>query len=127
MATKKTDELKTEEGKTVKAVSPAVPENAEVQHPEAEKAAILTHKEQEALIGELEPGEEGYLPLDEKGNITGPAKKGKPPEGTLGAAVVAPADTRPPALMTPSGAPITGRMSPSYPESGNHGSAGRNT
>lgn len=123
MATNKTT-LKTEEGKKVEPISPAIPEGAEQEHPETEKVRVLSHEEQEELIGELEPGEEGYLPLDEKGNITGPAKKGKPPEGTLGASVVAPADTRPPALMTPSGAPITARMSPSYPESGNHGHAG---
>lgn len=104
----------TEEGKKVELTPPAVPEGApDVDEEKVEhKGRALSEEEVDKLVGDLEPGESGWIPLDEKGKPTGPAKKGTPPEGQLAHTVVAPA--RPPrqAIMTPSGAPITDNMNP---------------
>lgn len=115
--------VETDEGKKIdlaKVRGAAIPDGApgidEEGDSASEKARILNWDEQKELLGELNPGEEGYLPLDEDGNVIGPAKRGVPPKGTLGARVVAPADTRPDLLSTPSGAPIMARMNPSFDE-----------
>jgi hypothetical protein len=98
----------TEEGVVVDAKTGVATEDTA----EGEKARELSFDEVADLVGELEPGDEGWVPLDEKGNITGPAKKGKAPKGQLAASVVAPIDTRPHALQTPSGAHLMKRMNP---------------
>ena len=77
-----------------------------------EKDGALSHEEVEALLGDLEPGDTGWVPLDEKGNITGPAKKGNAPIGTLSASVYCPPDSRVPPLTTPAGALLSKRMNP---------------
>lgn len=105
--------MTTEEGVVVDAKTGVATED-----PESEKARVLSYKEVEALVGELEPGDEGWLPLNEKGEITGPAKKGNAPIGTLSAKVVMPIEERPHPLQTPSGAHIMHRMNPDpHPES----------
>lgn len=110
----KTGTATTDEGKEVELVSPAVPDGAKDVNElsEDEKNAPLTRDEQQALLGELEPGESGWVPLDDKGRVTGPAQKGIPPVDQPAARVIAPADTRPPLLATPSGAPVTKHMQP---------------
>lgn len=108
---KTADDVKTDEGEPVEATGPVMTEIDE-SYP---KHRALTDDELKDLVGELEPGEDGYLPLDPKGRITGPAKRGKPPEDQLGAAVHAVVQRAPLTLTTPSGAPITTYMNPSYP------------
>lgn len=114
---KKDGTVVTDEGKKVEATGPAIPDGAADVNEESpeHKARILNWDEQKELIGELEPGDEGYLPTDRDGNITGPAKKGPIPEGTFGVPVTAAFDQRPDLLQTPSGAPITARMNPTRP------------
>lgn len=116
---KQSGTVTTDEGKMVdvsKVKGPAIPDGAPAVDAEspADKARLLNWDEQRELIGELQPGDEGYLPLDEDGNIIGPAKKGVPPEGVLAAKVVAAFDTRPDLLQTPAGAPISARMNPTF-------------
>lgn len=106
----KTGTAQTEEGTTVSTDTGGPVAKKEDETPE--KAKILSREEQENLVGELEPGEEGWVPLNEVGEIIGPAKKGKAPADQLSARVVAPIDDRTPALTTPSGAPLTHRMNP---------------
>lgn len=103
----RTGTVQTEEGLTADAKTGVV-----ASDPAADKARTLSYEEAEALVGELEPGDEGYVPLNEKGEIIGAAKKGKPPEGVLAAKVVAPVDSRPHPLQTPSGAHLSKRMNP---------------
>jgi hypothetical protein len=102
----------TDEGKKVELTPPAVTDTAAVDPELVEKARMLTEEEADNLAGELEPGEEGWIPLDEHGTPTGPAQKGEPPKDQLAARVVAPASPPRQAVMTPSGAPITKQMNP---------------
>jgi len=67
------------------------------------------------LVGELSPGQSGWLPLDENGTPNGPATiQPPPPPNALACAVVANAAVPLPEgedlLTTPSGAPITDSM-----------------
>lgn len=101
-----TGTVQTEEGKTVDAKSGVAAEG----EAESEKAKLLSYAEAEKLVGDLEPGDEGWLPLNEKGEIIGPAKKGTPPKGQLATRVVAPIDDRPHPIQTPSGAHLSHRM-----------------
>lgn len=104
---KKTGEMTTDSGKKVEAISPAVPHGAENAVETDEPKVIRT----EALVGELSPGEEGFLPLDAEGHPIGPAQKTH--EGMeFWAPVQAPGNAPAPDLVTPSGAPITERMNP---------------
>jgi hypothetical protein len=104
-----TGEVTTDEGIKVKAVSPAIPHGAEYEQDEESEA--FTADEQETLLGELEPGEEGYLPTDEEGNVTGPAVKEQPEFS-----VKVYAHQKEKYLLTPSGAEIYKRMNPDTKE-----------
>lgn len=108
-AEKTADDVSTDEGEPVEQAGPVM-----VEVPEPQKNTPLTDEELSELVGELEPGDEGYLPLDAHGHIIGSAKKGKPPQGEFGAAVRAIVQRQPLALATPSGAPITKMMNPSF-------------
>lgn len=77
-----------------------------------EKVRSLKYEEQEKYLGDLEPGDEGYLPLDENGYVAGPATKEKPARGQKWCRVVSPAASRPPLLQTPSGSPLANFMNP---------------
>ena len=103
---------KTDDGRVVETKGPAVPDNAPdvSENDGKDPNAALSHEEIAALVGELEPGDEGYLLLDNKGFIKGTAKKGKPPEDVPFVPVHRRVDTTPAELATPSGAPITRRM-----------------
>lgn len=105
---KKDGTVTTEEGKVVEAQTGESAEDNEI----AEKSKVLSFDEAAELVGDLLPGDEGWVPLNAKGEITGPAKKGTPPKDQLAARVVAPEDTRPHPLTTPSGAHLTHRMNP---------------
>lgn len=102
----------TEEGVVVDA------KTGEADDPAQDKGRVLSFDEVKDLVGELEPGDEGWVPLGEKGEIIGAAKKGLPPQGVPSARVVAPVDDRPHLLQTPSGAHLTHRMNadPTTPE-----------
>lgn len=102
----------TDEGKKVEAVSPAIPHPAPEVGSEEEDVALLSVDEQEKFLGELKPGEAGYIPLNPDGTIAGPAKRGTPGEGELAARVMAVGTRRADVLVTPSGAPLTVRMQP---------------
>jgi hypothetical protein len=97
----------TDEGKVVDARTGVAAEK-----PENEDHGALSYEEVEGLLGDLEPGDEGWVPLDEKGFIIGPAKKGKAPIGTLSASVYCPPDSRIPPLTTPAGALLSKKMNP---------------
>lgn len=73
---------------------------------------VLSWEEQEAIVGDLPPGESGFLPLDELGHIAGPAKKGNkyPDDGQRYKTIYRPAQPDRNLLLTPSGAPLTNRM-----------------
>src|SRR5688572_9534503 len=62
------------------------------------------------LIGELSPGDKGWLPLDEDGNPSGPATLDPPPHPALACSVYAnpkdPLEEDDHALMSSSGAPL---------------------
>lgn len=105
---KESGTVTTEEGKVVDATTGVASED----NPVAEKVRVLSFDEVEKLVGDLEPGDEGWVPLNTKGEIIGPAQKGMPPRDTVAARVVAPQDTRPHPLTTPSGAHLTHRMNP---------------
>lgn len=68
-----------------------------------------------SLRGELKPGEQGYIPLDDQGKPHGSALRDRPADGEQ---IVAPVWAPPPhpseELVTPSGAPITTRMNPDH-------------
>ena len=68
------------------------------------------------LIGELSPGQKGWLPLDEAGEPTGPATLLPPPPPALACAVLAnpkdPLEEDDHALVTPSGAPLETPLNP---------------
>lgn len=96
----------TDSGARVELTAPAVAHGAEFASEDADLGSF-SEKEMETLAGELENGDEGYLPLDKDGNVLGPAKKGYPAEGEYGAPVwLSPRD----GLLTPAGAPIQKRM-----------------
>lgn len=107
---KKDGTVTTEEGKVLEA-NPGAVVATEVD-PAAEKARELSYDEVEALLGDLEPGDEGWIELSVKGEPIGVAHKGKAPIGTLSASVVCPVDSRPHVLQTPSGAHLMKRMNP---------------
>lgn len=76
-----------------------------------ERNHAISAEEEMKLVGDLAPGEEGWLPIDEYGKPTGPAQKGTPPEGTRAARVMGvPPVNKPVALQTPSGAHVTNQM-----------------
>lgn len=83
-----------------------------VEHHEDDRA--LTWEEQEAIVGEIPPGESGFLPLDELGHIAGPAIKSEnyPDEGKRYKTIFRPAQPDRNLLLTPAGAPLTNRMQP---------------
>jgi len=112
----------TDEGVKVELQPGALPENppaadtADQPNPNRE----LSAEELEELAGELTNAESGYLPLDKDGYITGPAKRGTPPEDSFYAPVIC-NDTgsrRDRGLTTPSGAPITRKMNPVQQQAG---------
>lgn len=105
---KKDGTVTTEEGKVVEAQTGEAAEDNEI----AEKSRVLSFDEAAELVGDLLPGEVGWVPLNAKGEIIGPAKKGIPPKDQPAARVAAPEDTRPHPLTTPSGAHLTHRMNP---------------
>ena len=98
--------LTTENNVKVEAKGPAVGGHLE----EHEEARPLTYEEQEEIVGDLEYGESGWIPLTETGEIAGPAQKGQPPSNQPFALVVRPADTRTPLITTPSGALLSNRL-----------------
>jgi hypothetical protein len=102
----------TDEGKHVELESPAVPGDGTPVDPPEAKDDSLSRDEQEALVGDLEPGDVGHLPLNKDGTIAGPAKKGPIPDGTLAASVQRPSDDRQYVLSTPAGAPLSKRLNP---------------
>lgn len=104
---KRTGEVTTDEGLSVEATSPAIPHGAEYAREEDEG---LTREEQEKLCGDLEEGDEGYLPTDAEGNVTGPAVKDRDKAGEWAVKVFYSPDEG--HLLTPSGAPISKRMNP---------------
>lgn len=99
----------TDQGKAVEATGPVATEVPEDLNEEP-----FTEDELNDLVGDLEPGELGWLPLDRLGRVIGPAKKGKPGADELGTPVQAVVQRMPMILQTPSGAPILKRMNPSY-------------
>lgn len=99
----------TDEGKAVEATGPVA---TEVEDKPSDDP--FTDEELNDLVGELEPGETGWLPLDRLGRVTGPAKKGKPGPDELGCAVQAVIQRQPMVLQTPAGAPILKRMNPGF-------------
>lgn len=105
---KKDGTVTTEEGEVVDAGTGV----AAAPDPAAEKARELSWDEVEALRGDLEPGDEGWIELSDKGEPIGVAKKGKAPIGVLSASVICPIDSRPHGLATPSGANLSARMNP---------------
>lgn len=115
-ATRKTDEpgesvenKVTDEGKEVQATGPVATEVEEKIDDDP-----FTEDELNDLVGDLEPGEIGWLPLDRLGRVTGPAKTGRPGPDELGCAVQAIVQRQPMVLQTPSGAPILKRMNPGF-------------
>lgn len=108
------DVVKTSEGQEVKLQSPAVGKGEEPEQTEEQrdKHRPLSDEELEGLMGELEPGEEGWIPLSPEGEPTGPAQKGMAPPDQLAHKVVAPVLPPRPSITTPSGAPITNQMNP---------------
>lgn len=117
----------TDDGRTVSTSgSVAVPEDAPDVNEEGEENvnAALDIETQQELCGELTANELGYLPLDEFGFITGPAKRGEPPEGQHFARVVKNGDFQKgfagQVLTTPAGAPITRKMNPDQRKDGDH-------
>lgn len=100
--------MTTEEGKVVDAQTGVVTDEDGTN----DKARVLSFEEVETLVGDLEPGDEGWVPLNDKGEITGPAQKGNAPIGELSAKVYMPPDARVPPLTTPSGALLSHRMNP---------------
>jgi hypothetical protein len=75
----------------------------------------LPTAEVSALVGELEPGDLGYVPLDLEGKPSGPAVVTPPveddtPHAPVYAQIVAPSEE----LSTPAGAPITNQMNPAH-------------
>lgn len=74
---------------------------------------LLTKDEQKGLVGELKPGDMGWLEIDEKGKPVGSATL-EPPKGKRAIPVEVPAIPEVPDLMTPSGAHLLdNRMNPS--------------
>jgi hypothetical protein len=71
---------------------------------------LKTESELKSLRGELDPGYQAFVPLDDKGNPSGPAEDWEP--GKPQAAVFAPPPHPSDELVTPSGAPITNQMNP---------------
>lgn len=110
-------EVTTDSGAKVEPVSPAIPHGAEYHQDEDENMGF-TDREARDLVGELEPGEDGWLPLDEEGNVTGPAKKGIPPEDQQACKVFHSAEKG--ILLTPAGAPIAKRMNADPPLMAEH-------
>lgn len=107
------DEVKTDSGVVVKRTPGAIPDSAmEQSQVNVDEAEILDNEFLLGWVGELEPGESGYLPSDAEGNVKGPAKRGPIPVGEFGIPVVARVDTTPAPITTPSGAPILKRMNP---------------
>lgn len=100
--------MTTDQGKVVDAKTGVV---VEEQQPNEDHGA-LSYEEVEELLGDLEPGDIGWVPLDEKGFITGPAQKGNAPIGQLSAKVYCPPDSRIPPLTTPAGALLSKKMNP---------------
>ena len=77
------------------------------------KPHILDNEEQEAKMGELEPGDAGWIELDEKGTPTGTATN-VPPVNKPAAPVVGVVESQPRTLATPGGAFLTDKnMQPS--------------
>lgn len=103
------EDVTTDTGDAVEATGPVMTEV-----PDDKNDDPLTEEEVKALVGDLEPGEMGWLPLDRLGRITGPAKKGRPGPDEMGAAVQAVVPRTPLSLQTPSGAPILRRMNPGF-------------
>jgi hypothetical protein len=85
----------------------------------------FTKDEIKNLAGELQPGEVGWVELDEEGTPTGPARKEPPPPGTPTAKVVGTLTTKMDEITTPTGAPITKHMNPD-PELWDAGMLARN-
>lgn len=109
---KKTGEVTTESGEKVKATPPAI--NTPVGTTAEEDAPKdLTLDEQEALVGELEPGETGWVELDKDGKPKGKAKRGIPPADTPVAAVLVSPHFIRNIITTPAGAPLTNKMNTS--------------
>jgi len=75
-------------------------------------AELLSVEEIQGMVGDLEPGDIGYIPLDEEGKPTGAAISVMPTDGTLVAPVLAQAPVVYDELSTPAGAPITTMMNP---------------
>lgn len=105
------DDVTTDAGKAVEQAGPVAIEVEDDHYP---AHRVLTDDELKDLVGDLEPGEDGFLPLDPKGRITGPAQKGQPAPDQLGAPVHAVVQRAPLTLTTPSGAPITTFMNPGF-------------
>lgn len=73
--------------------------------------ANLTNEELVPLVGELAPGESGFLPLDANGTPSGPATKVQTAESSV-VVKAGYTDQGEAPLITPSGAPITDQMEP---------------
>ena len=71
----------------------------------------LTDEELSPLVGELAPGQHGFLPLDESGAPSGPATLAQTSSPSVVVIAGDPEQGEPP-LMTQSGAPITDSMEP---------------
>jgi hypothetical protein len=110
-AAKTLDDVTTDSGEPVEQAGPVAIEVPDDHYPAHRP---LTDDELEDLVGDLEPGEDGFLPLDPKGRIIGPAQKGQPAADQLGAPVHAVVQRTPLTLTTPSGAPITTFMNPGF-------------
>lgn len=112
-ATATTDDGRTVSTAGVVAVGENAPDVSE-QNDEDNPNRELTGDEQAELVGELTLGEKGWLPLNEEGFVTGPARRGQAPEGQHFAAVqcTGEGNFRGRGLTTPSGAPVLRKMNP---------------
>jgi hypothetical protein len=81
------------------------------QAPKAHEEHPYTPEETKQFVGDLKPGEVGYIKLGEDGKPTGAATK-TAPEGAY-ATVVVPHRPVPEEITTPTGAPLTHNMNPS--------------
>lgn len=124
---KATGTATTDDGREVAATPGAVPEDApdvnETEDGENPNAALAIDV-QEDLKGELTGNEQGWLPLNEEGYITGRAKRGQPPEDQPFAYVACNGEYQKgfagQILTTPAGAPITRKMNPDTRKDADH-------
>lgn len=75
---------------------------------------VLSAEEIKGLVGDLEPGDVGYVKLDPKGKPIGAATREHPKGDELVAPVLGAAARIYDELTTPSGAPITNQMNPEH-------------